>query len=112
MFLFGDIHNGVVRIIFSRCDPRMHGFNGVVMDHVTLDYKPQDIVWPYNPLTCVGRSPEDPKKFKIFRTDEDRQLAGFDLIGKGVPVVVESWSEFISLRDQGKRLENQTRLDS
>lgn len=101
MFLVPDKIGDVTYLVFTGEDPRRSGFAGKVIDDVALDYD-MDAVhrWPNGdpaPDACVGRAPDDPTHFKVFRYAADLQAAGFQPVA-GDPVVFSSWSDYLKLR--------------
>jgi hypothetical protein len=73
-----------------------------VIHGVILNYDMEHIhSWPDGhpcPEACVGRSPKNPKHYKVFKYRTDLQAAGFQPV-HGMPVVFGCWSDFTRLTD-------------
>jgi hypothetical protein len=98
MFLVEDKPRG--SLVFTWEDPRKVGFTGDVVEGVELDYD-MDAVhsWPEGharPEACVGRSPANPKSFKVFKYSSDREAAGYEPM-EGT-AVVGSWLDYLRSR--------------
>lgn len=101
MFLVQDKIGDSTYLVFTGEDPRRSGYAGMVIDGIALDYDMEAVHrWPNGaaaPEVCVGRAPDDPKHFKVFRYATDRQAAGFEPM-PGDPVVFGSWPDYLKLR--------------
>jgi hypothetical protein len=65
MFLVQHQRDGAKLLVFTGQDPREDGFNGAVVEGVSLDYDVNHVhSWPDgydHPDACAGRDPADPK---------------------------------------------------
>ncbi len=79
-FLIKDQRYGVTYLLFVAEDPRRRACEIGPVDAVTLDYDMEAVHhWPEgepSPEACVGRSKEDPKRYKVFRYATDCDAAG------------------------------------
>ena len=85
-------------------DPRQNGYDGPV-EKVDVQF-PDDVsalndfyAWPKEsdaPEPCLGRDPDDPSRYKVFRSDRERRNEGF---GSCVPnfSIHGTWSEVAKL---------------
>ncbi len=101
MYLVEDNRHGTCYLVFTWEDPRKAGYVGRVLDGVTLDYD-MDAVhrWPdgnESPEEAVGRSPDNPNHYQVFRYNRERQQAGYAPV-EGTPVVFGSWKDYVKLR--------------
>jgi hypothetical protein len=101
MYLVVDARHGICYLVFTWEDPRKAGYVGQILDDVTLDYDMGAVHhWPDGtemPEEAVGRSPNDPKRYQVFRYKKDRQQAGYEPV-EGTPVVFGSWKDYVKLR--------------
>ena len=101
MFLVQDKRHGTTNLVFTWEDPRKAGYQGTVLDGVRLEYDMEAVhSWPDGqslPEAAVGRSPDDPKLYRVFRYRTDRQAAGFESV-EGTAIVVGSWRDYVKLR--------------
>jgi hypothetical protein len=100
VFLVEDQRHGTTYLIFTWEDPRKAGYKGTVTEGVTLDYDLEAVhSWPDGaprPEACVGRAPDDPKHYKVFKYRSDRQAAGYQPVA-GTAVVFGSWADYAKL---------------
>jgi hypothetical protein len=101
MFLVEDRRDGMINLVFTWEDPRRTGYQGSVVEGVTLDY---DIVavlsWPYGhpmPEACIGRDPHDPKHYKVFQYSSQLQSSGYEPVS-GTAEVFGTWKDYLKLR--------------
>jgi hypothetical protein len=101
VFLVKDEFLGATHLVFTWQDPRKNGYVGDVVADVSLDYDMEAVhEWPEGaaaPEACVGRAPNDPKHYKVFRYVRDRELEGYQPV-EGTADVFGSWSEYVRLR--------------
>ncbi|MBI1915187.1 MAG: hypothetical protein HYS12_10680 [Planctomycetes bacterium] len=100
MFLVEDQRFGTTHLIFTWKNPRQDGYTGNVIDDVGLDYNMEEVhSWPDGhdrPEVCVGRAPDNPKHYKVFKYLRDREAAGYQPV-TGTPDVFGSWSDYLKL---------------
>lgn len=100
MFLVEDKRHGVTHLVFTWEDPRTAGYKGNVLESVTLDYDMEAIhSWPdrnTRPEACVGRAPDNPNHFKVFKYSSERHAAGYQPVA-GTAVVFGSWQDYVQL---------------
>ncbi|HEY4308692.1 MAG TPA: hypothetical protein VGN12_04485 [Pirellulales bacterium] len=100
MYLVEDRRSGVLNLVFTWSDPANDGFTGEVLTDVELDYE-MEAVHQWNegegrPEACLGRSPNNPKHFKVFKYSLDRQREGYQAVD-GTVVVFGSWREYLQV---------------
>jgi hypothetical protein len=100
VFLVEDRRFGTTYLVFTWSDPRKEGYTGNVVENVALDYDMESVhSWPEGddrPDACIGRAPDDPNQYKVFKYDADRAEAGYAPV-EGMVVLVGSWSEYVRL---------------
>ncbi|HYT93680.1 MAG TPA: hypothetical protein VEL76_33485 [Gemmataceae bacterium] len=100
MFLVKDTRHGATYLVFTWNDPRKDGYKGNVIEGVSLDYDMEAVhSWPdgeARPEACVGRKPDKPKHYKVFKYRSDRRAAGYQPVA-GTAVVFGSWSDYVKL---------------
>ncbi len=97
MFLVKDRRLGMDKYVFTRTDPRTEGYQGDVEEDVTLDYDMNAIhLWPsgQRPRPQLGRDPQAPKSYKVFKFPEELHAAGFEFVHSNTPFVAYSWSDY------------------
>ena len=86
--------------VFTGDDPRRHaGFEGHVVEDVSLSQSEDINKWPAgsrSPEELLGRSPDDPKHFCVFRSQAECRSAGYVEV-PGTATIHESWSDFLQL---------------
>ncbi len=96
-----QLPSGDAFFVFTWEDPRTDGYNGSVVEGVTLDYDMQEVhVWAPGqdrPEACLGRSPDDPKHYKVFRYSSDLHEAGYEAM-PGNFALFKSWPNYARLR--------------
>jgi hypothetical protein len=97
MFLAIDRRLGGRNWVFTWENPRQDGFTGEVIEDVALDYDMENIhSWPDShrrPEAVLGRDPNNPKHYKVFKYSDELQKAGFErLPGNVFPT--GSWSQY------------------
>ncbi|MBL8795146.1 MAG: hypothetical protein JNM56_14650 [Planctomycetia bacterium] len=100
MYLVEDRRNGTINLVFTWDDPRKAGYQGKVIEGVTLDYN-MDAVhhWPEGqarPDACVGRSPVDSRHYQVFQYDRDLRAAGYELVA-GTAAVFGAWKDYLKV---------------
>ncbi len=99
MFLVEDKPCG--NLVFTWEDPRKAGYTGQVVEGVDLDYRMEVVHdWPEGdprPEPRVGRNPQNPKFFKVFKYNSQRESAGYQPVD-GTAVVFGSWSDYLRSR--------------
>jgi hypothetical protein len=97
MFLVKDRRLGLDNYVFTHKDPRTEGYKGDVIEGVTLEYDMNAIhLWPdgqRSPNPQLGRDPNNPKHYKVFKFPEELLAAGFEFVHFNTPFVV-SWSDY------------------
>ena len=100
MFLVKDTLYGTTYLVFTWKDPRQDGFTGQVDEDVELDYDMEAVHrWPEGgkrPAKCTGRDPNNPKRYKVFRSADDCKAEGYVAI-PGDTVVFGSWADYVRL---------------
>jgi hypothetical protein len=100
VFLVEEKRHGATHLVFTWENPRKAGYQGAVVENVTLDYDMDSVhTWPdgqTRPDACVGRAPDNPNRFKVFKYCADRQAAGY-LPVAGTAVVFGSWRDYVAL---------------
>ncbi len=98
MFLVKDRRLGMDNYVFTQTDPRTEGYKGDLTEAVTLDYDMNAIhLWPYGqpcPNPQLGRDPKNPTHYKVFKSPEERQAAGFEFVHFNTPFFAYSWSDY------------------
>ncbi len=98
MFLVKDRRLGMDKYVFLYADPRPEGYRGEVTEGVTLDYDMNGVhLWPDGqpcPNPQLGRDPNDPKHYQVFKFPEELNAAAFRLVHSSTPIVAYSWSEY------------------
>jgi hypothetical protein len=104
MFLVKD--SDMNNLVFTGEDPRKDGYRGEAEAGVTLEYDMEHVhSWPDGaprPDPCVGVAPDDPKKYKVFKSEAERRQAGYRPVPgmpAAMPAVFGSWSNYARLRD-------------
>jgi hypothetical protein len=99
MFLVKVRRLGRDDYVFTHTDPRTEGFKGDVTEGVTLKYEWKEIVeWPEGqprPNPQLGRDPNEPKLYRVFKYPAELHAAGFELVYPNTPFVEYSWSEYL-----------------
>jgi hypothetical protein len=100
VFLVEDKRHGTTYLVFTWVDPRKQGYKGNVEDGVSLDYDMEAVHrWPDGeaaPEACVGRAPENPKHYKVFKYSSDRHAAAYQPVA-GEAVVFGTWNDYEKL---------------
>jgi hypothetical protein len=76
----------------------MDGYQGEVIDGVSLDYDMNAIhLWPDGepcPQPLLGRDPANPRHYKVFKSALELREADFELVFNSAPFVEVSWSAY------------------
>lgn len=100
MYLVKDSRHGATYLVFTWRDPREDGYKGHVLAGVSLDYDIEAVhQWPNGaaaPEACVGRAPDNPNQYKVFKYSSERQTAGYEPVA-GDPVVFGSWNDYAKI---------------
>jgi hypothetical protein len=100
MYLVEDRRNSTTHLVFTWDDPRKAGYQAEVIEGVTLDYDVEAVhCWPdgqERPDACVGRSPENPRHYRVFRYSRDLQAEGYEPVA-GTAVVFGAWKDYLKL---------------
>jgi hypothetical protein len=100
VFLVEDNRYGMTNLVFTWEDPRGAGYKGNVAEGVSLEYDMEAVhSWPDGhprPDACVGRDPDNPNHYKVFKYCNERQAAGYHPVA-GTPAVFGSWSDYLKL---------------
>lgn len=100
MFLVKDERHGATYLVFTVDNPQREGYQGQITEEVNLDYDMEAVhTWPHGkkrPEVCVGRDPNDPHHYKVFKYRGDLRTEGYRPV-PGTPVVFGSWSEYARL---------------
>ena len=98
MFLVKDRRLGMDQYIFTQTDPRSDGYQGELVEEVTLEYDMNAIhIWPAGqprPEPQLGRNPKNPKQYKVFKFPGELRAAEFVLEHANTPFVAYSWSDY------------------
>jgi hypothetical protein len=101
VFLIEDKRPGMTTLVFTWEHPRRAGYRGDFVEGVTLEYDMLAVhSWPdghARPEACVGRAPDNPKHYKVFKYRSERQAAGYEPVA-GSPAVFGSWKDYLKLR--------------
>ena len=101
MFRVDERRRGVIHQVFTWADPRKDGFRGECEDGVRLDLDPEVVYsWPEGetrPEACLGRAPDDPKQYKVFRYKKDLESQGYEPLS-GSTLVFGSWADYLKIR--------------
>lgn len=101
MFLVEDHYLGADYLVFTAQDPKRSGFDGPVTSGVTLEYDYDAVhLWPdghARPEARVGRSPDDPNYYKVFKYGSDLRAVNYQPV-PGTPLVFGSWDDYTRLR--------------
>ena len=99
MFLVED--KPMTNLVFIEEDPRKAGYTGDVIEGVTLDYDMLAVHrWSDGdpaPEACVGRDPDHPNHYKVFKYNSELQSAGYQPV-EGTAVEFDSWSDYLRFR--------------
>jgi hypothetical protein len=91
----------MTNLVFTWEDPQKAGYKGTVVEGVTLDYDMEAVhSWPVGqarPEACVGRAPDNPKHYKVFKYSSERQSTGYQPVA-GTAAVFGSWKDYLKLR--------------
>jgi len=82
--------------VFLENDPRDDGYEGELLQNVTLETAPpttSDEVDSTAQVPCLGRKAGQPLQFKVFSCTKDCRQSGFEPTG-GVHGVFTDWTEF------------------
>ena len=95
--------HGVEYLVFTLDDPRRDGYAGPVEEGVRLDSNGEDVFTHHDgeppPEVCLGRDPEDPGYYRLFRSPSHREAHRYEPVA-GVPVVLRHWLRH--LRNTGR----------
>jgi hypothetical protein len=101
VYLVEDERHGAHYYLFTVEDPRKAGYRGNVIEGVTLDYDMEAVhSWPdgqSRPEVCLGQAPDNPKHFKVFKYNSERQSAGY-LPVPGTAVKFGSWADYLKVQ--------------
>ena len=101
MFLAIDRRLGMDNYVFTQTDPRTEGYEGDVIDGVSLDYDMNAIHhWPDgqpHPNPQLGRDPKNPKHYVVFKCPDELRAAGFKFVHFNTPFVAYSWPDYRKL---------------
>ena len=92
---------GTTRQVFTWEDPRIAGYKGKVEESVGLDYAERVFLWPDGtdmPAPCLGRSRDNTKPYKVFKYRHELDVAGYEYVSPGAPLVFGSWQDYVRLR--------------
>lgn len=98
MFLVKDRRFGMDQFVFTNIDPREEGYKGDVLENVSLNYN-MDAVHAWSsglprPNPRLGRDPNNSSHYKVFKSPEELEESGFQLVHMNTPIVAHSWSEY------------------
>ncbi|MFO0969058.1 MAG: hypothetical protein U0793_26185 [Gemmataceae bacterium] len=100
VFRVEEKRHGVVYQVFTVEDPRRAGYKGNVEEGVTLDYDLNAVhSWPDGacmPEACLGRAPDNPKHYKVFKYAREREAAAYEAI-PGTTAPFGSWKDYARL---------------
>jgi hypothetical protein len=99
MYLVEDHRNGVICLVFTWEDPRKAGYQGQVIEGVTLEKNEDVHRWPSEtkrPIQCVGKAPDNPKHYRVFKNESDLQSAGYQPVS-GTEFIADSWKDYLAL---------------
>jgi hypothetical protein len=96
-----DSRHGATFQVFTWEDPRKAGYKGHTLEEgVTLDYDMEAVhSWPDGedcPEARLGRAPDNPKHYKVFKYRSELEAAGYPLL-PGTPVVFGSWKDYAKI---------------
>src|SRR5262245_33990951 len=102
MYLAKDERPGLTNLVFTWKDPREDGYRGSFLEeNVSLDYDMGAVhSWPEGqarPEPSVGRAPDNPKHYRVFKADAERVSAGYEHIA-GTPLVFGTWYDYLDIR--------------
>ena len=103
MYLVKEQLPGGDLFVFTWEDPRTEGYTGSVEAGVALESdQPNGETNTWNdgeeaPDASLGRSPNDPKHYKVFKYERDLRAAGYQPM-PGTFAVFKSWSKYNRLR--------------
>lgn len=101
MYLVKDSRHGATYLVFTWRDPREDGYKGDVLEGVSLDFDELALsLWPdgaARPERCVGRAPNNPNHYKVFKYGSELQSAGYQPVA-GNPVKFVSWSDYAKIQ--------------
>src|SRR5262249_10716796 len=93
-------------LVFTVEDPRKDRYRGEVDAGVNLEYDMEHVhSWPdgtRRPAPCVGVAPDNPKKYKVFKSEAERHQARYRPVlgmSAAMPAVFGSWSDYARLCD-------------
>jgi len=101
VYLVEDKRDGFPNLVFMWENPRKAGYEGSIVEGVTLDYDSDAVhsgpAGAAAPEACVGRDPGNPQHYKVFKFSSDLQSAGYQPV-LGTPAVFGSWKDYLKLR--------------
>jgi hypothetical protein len=101
MYLIQDRRYGQDHFVFTHINPKTEGYKGDVAEDVQLDYDMNAIhLWPRGetrPNPQLGRNPQNPKHYKVFKFPQDLLDSGFELVSPDAPIVFDSWLKYREL---------------
>jgi len=80
MFLVEHVWNGMTHLVFTDDEPRGDGFDGTVIEGVSLEYETESPEWRDGEASseeCLGRHPDEPKEYRVFRSNLLCRESGF-----------------------------------
>jgi hypothetical protein len=100
VFFVKDQRHGATFLVFTAADPRKDGYKGDVEEDVDLDYDMLEVhKWPdghARPEACVGRDPNNPKHYKVFKYSSELQSTGYQPV-VGTLVTPGDWARYSRL---------------
>ena len=101
MFLVEDQRHGTTNLVFTWEDPRKAGYQAKVIEGAILDYDMQAVhSWPDGsemPEVCVGRAPDNPNHYKVFKYRSELQSARFQPV-PGTALPFGSWRDYVKVQ--------------
>ena len=101
VFLVEDKRHGMTNLVFTSEDPRKAGYKGNVIDGVILDYDMEAVhSWPDGhdaPEACVGRAPDNPKHYKVFKYRSELQADKYQPV-PGTALRFGTWKEYVKVQ--------------
>jgi hypothetical protein len=83
------------QLVFLDRNPTHQGFSGAVETDVNFYYPPELRDGTPRSEVCVGVSAAQPNCYRVFRSAEECQEAGYKKVAEGPPAVFRSWPDYL-----------------
>jgi hypothetical protein len=96
MFLAHDTKRNC--FVFTITDPREDGYEGEVVEDVTLEEEENLNVWPDGsdrPTSVLAHARDNPRRFKRFKSDDRAKAAGFEPYTYAPMMAYHRWADHL-----------------